>query len=114
MMIWGRACCPAGTENCSARKQTAEETDGGSESVENSDNDRTTGGRCSYQNKEENTEDSSINTIPTWLDELHDLRKKIKCRKTESIIMSCADPEDLQEADVQLKQKIKAARGMTL
>ena len=28
--------------------------------------------------------------------------------------MSCADPEKLREADVQFKQKINAARGMTL
>ena len=28
--------------------------------------------------------------------------------------MICADPEDLREADVQFKQKIYAARGMTL
>ena len=56
---------------------------------------------------------SSI-TIASWLDELHDLRSKIKCGQTESIIMSCANPEELLEADVQFKRKIYAARGMTL
>ena len=40
---------------------SAEEIVGGSESVENSDDEGTTGWRCSYQNEEENTEDSSIN-----------------------------------------------------
>ena len=56
---------------------------------------------------------SSI-TIATWLDEIHDLQRKIKSRKKESIIMSCTNPEDLREADEQFKQKINAARGMTL
>ena len=40
---------------------SAGETDGRSESVEKSDNDGTTGWRCSYTNEEENTEDSIIN-----------------------------------------------------
>ena len=40
--------------------------------------------------------------------------KKNKARKKESIKMICADPEDLREADEQFKQKINAARGMTL
>ena len=40
---------------------SAEETAGGSESVEKSDNDGTTGRRCSYTNEEENSEDGSIN-----------------------------------------------------
>ena len=40
---------------------SAEEIVGGSESVENSDDEGMTGGRCSYTNEEENTEDSSIN-----------------------------------------------------
>ena len=39
-------------------------------------------------------------TIATWLDELHDLRRKIKRRKTSSIILSCATSEELQEADI--------------
>ena len=38
-----------------------EEIVGGSESVENSDNEGTTSWRCSYQDEEENTEDSSFN-----------------------------------------------------
>ena len=46
-------------------------------------------------------------TIATWLDELHDLRRKILCRKTTNIIMSSATPEKLQEAVVQFKRKIK-------
>ena len=53
-------------------------------------------------------------TIATWLDELHGLRRNIKCGKTESIIMSCADPEDLHEADEQFQQKAYAAQGMML
>ena len=40
---------------------STEKTDGKSESVEKSDNDGMTGWRWSYQNEEENTEDSSIN-----------------------------------------------------
>ena len=32
----------------------------------------------------------------------------------ESIIMSCANPEELQEADEQFKRKINATQGMTL
>ena len=40
---------------------SAEETLCGSESVEKSNTDGTTGWRCSYQNEEENTEDSIIN-----------------------------------------------------
>ena len=35
-------------------------------------------------------------------------------RKTTNIIMSRATPEELQEADVQFKKKINAARGITL
>ena len=53
-------------------------------------------------------------TIATWLDELHELRRKIKCRKTTYIILSIATPEELQEADEQFKGKINAARGTTL
>ena len=53
-------------------------------------------------------------TIATWLDEIHDLRRIIKCGQTESIIMSCADPEKLHKADEQFKRKINAARGLTL
>ena len=56
---------------------------------------------------------SSI-TIATWMDELHELQRKIKHGQTESIIISCTYPEDLQEADEQFKQKINPARGMTL
>ena len=55
---------------------------------------------------------SSI-TIATWLDEIHDLRRKIKRGQKDSIIMSCADPKELREADIQFKRKINAARGMT-
>ena len=46
-------------------------------------------------------------TIATWLDELHDLRRKIPCRKTTNTIMSCATPEELRKADIQLKRKLK-------
>ena len=53
-------------------------------------------------------------TIATWLDELHDLWRKIKRRKTTSIIRNCATSEELREADVQFKRKIYAARGITL
>ena len=53
-------------------------------------------------------------TIATWLDELHGLRRKIKCMKATSIILSRATPEELQEADGQFKRKINAAQGMTL
>ena len=40
---------------------SAEETDGGSESVEKSDDNGMTGWRCSNTNEEKNTEDSIIN-----------------------------------------------------
>ena len=53
-------------------------------------------------------------TIATWLDEIHDLRRKIKRGQKESTIMSCADPEGPREADIQFKRKINAARGMSL
>ena len=79
--------------------------------MEKSDDDGTTSWRCSYTNEEENTEDSSIITIATWLDELNDLRREIKSRKNASIILSCATSEELQEADIQFKQKINAAQG---
>ena len=52
--------------------------------------------------------------IATWLDELHDLRRKIKLRKTTSIIRSYATSEELREAHIQFKQKIYAAQGITL
>ena len=39
-------------------------------------------------------------TIATWLDEMQDLRQKIKHRRTTNIIMSHATPEEHQEADV--------------
>ena len=53
-------------------------------------------------------------TIVTWLDEIHDLKRKIKHRKTTNIIMSRATPEEPREADAQFKRKINAARGTTL
>ena len=53
-------------------------------------------------------------TIATWLDELHELRRKIKCRKTTNIIMIHTTPEELREAGVQFKRKINAARGTAL
>ena len=53
-------------------------------------------------------------TIATWLDEIHELRRRIKRGKTESIIMGMADPETLRKADEQFKRKINAARGLTL
>ena len=56
---------------------------------------------------------SSI-TIATWLDEIHELQRRIKRGKTESIIMVMADTETLREADEQFKRKINAARGLTL
>ena len=48
---------------------------------------------------------SSI-TIATWLDELHDLRRKIKRRNSTNIIRSYATSEELLEADEQFKQNI--------
>ena len=53
-------------------------------------------------------------TIATWLDELLELKRIIKRRKTTNIIMSSATPAELQEADLQFKRKIDAARGTTL
>ena len=53
-------------------------------------------------------------TIATWLDEIHELRRRITLGKTESIILSCADPEKLREADKQFKRKINTARGITI
>ena len=44
-------------------------------------------------------------TIATWLDELHDLRQKIKHGQKESINMGYANPEDLRKADKQFKRK---------
>ena len=35
-------------------------------------------------------------TIATWLDELHDLRRKILNRKTTSIIGNCATSEEFR------------------
>ena len=35
-------------------------------------------------------------TIATWLDELHDLKRKIESRKTASIILSCALSDEQQ------------------
>ena len=52
--------------------------------------------------------------IATWLDELHDLRRKVLRRKTTNIIMSSTTPEELREADIKFKKKINAARGTTL
>ena len=52
--------------------------------------------------------------IVTWLDELHEVRRKIRCRKTTSIIRNCATTEELREADEQFKQNIYAARGISL
>ena len=71
-------------------------------------------GDTHIQMKKKTLKTAASITIAAWLDELHGLKKKIKCGKTESIIMGMADPEDLQKADVQFKQKIYAARGMTL
>ena len=34
-------------------------------------------------------------TIATWLAELHEVRRKIQCGKTASIIRSCATPDEL-------------------
>ena len=53
-------------------------------------------------------------TIATWLDEIHDLGRKILRRKTTSIIRTCATSEELREAAEQFKRKIYAARGITL
>ena len=82
--------------------------------MENSDDDGATNWRCSYQNEDETLKTAASVTIATWLDELRDLRRKIKCGKTASKILSCATPEKLQEADVQFERKINAARGTTL
>ena len=53
-------------------------------------------------------------TIATWLDELHEVKRKIKSRKTANIILSCATSDELREADVQFEQKLNAARGTAL
>ena len=53
-------------------------------------------------------------TIATWLDELHDLRRKILRKKTTNIIMISTTPEEPQEADIQFKRKINTARGTIL
>ena len=51
--------------------------------------------------KKKTLKTASFITIATWLNELHDLRRKIKRRKTTSIIQNCTTSEELQEADVQ-------------
>ena len=56
--------------------------------------------------KKKTLKTAALITIATWLDELHDVRRIIKCRKATSIILSRATPEELREADVQLKRKI--------
>ena len=53
-------------------------------------------------------------TVATWLDELHEVRRKIFRRKTINIIIISSTTEELREADVQLKRKINAARRTTL
>ena len=94
---------------------SAEETDGGGESVEKSDDnmEQLVGDAHIRMNKKTLKTAASI-TIATWLDEILDLLRQIMREQKESIIMSCADPEDLCEADIQFKRKINAARGMTL
>ena len=52
--------------------------------------------------------------IATWLDDLMDQRRRIQRRRTENILMHMTDPEELREADEQFKQKIYAARGLSL
>ena len=49
-------------------------------------------------------------TISTWLDEMQELRRKIKHRKTTNIILSSATPEELREADVRFKRKKKCSK----
>ena len=38
-------------------------------------------------------------TIATWLDEIHELQRKIKCGQTENIAMGMAYSQELREAD---------------
>ena len=64
--------------------------------------------------KKKTLKTSSSIIIATWLDELHDLERKIKRRKTANIIMSCATSEELLEVNVQFKQNIYAAQGIML
>ena len=64
--------------------------------------------------KKKTLKTAASTTIATWLDEIHDLRRRIKRGQTESLIMGYADQEKLHEADEQFKRKINAARGMTL
>ena len=53
-------------------------------------------------------------TIAAWLDKIHELRRRIQCGKTESIVMSMTDSDTLREADEHFKRKINAARQLTL
>ena len=92
----------------------AEETDGGSESVRKAAIMEQLVGDAHIQLKNKTLKTSASITIATWLDEINDLRRKIKCGQKESIIMSCADLEDLCKADEQFKRKINAARGKKL
>ena len=82
--------------------------------MEINNDDGTTGWNAHIRLKKKTLKTAASITIATWLDEIHDLRRKIKCGQTESIIMNCADREKLHEADKQFKRKINAARGMTL
>ena len=56
---------------------------------------------------------ASIN-IATWLDEIHELRRRMQCGKTVSLVMSMTNSETLREANKQFKRKINAVRGLTL
>ena len=83
--------------------------------MENSDDDGTTIiGDAHIRMKKKTLKTAASITIATWLDEMHKLRRNIKHRQTTNIIVSCATPEELQEADVQFKIKINAARGTAL
>ena len=92
---------------------SAEETDGKSESVRRKATmmEQLVGDAHVRMRKKTLKTAASI-TIATWLDELHDLRQKIKHGQTESIIMGHANAEDLLKASVQFKRKINAARSI--
>ena len=49
-------------------------------------------------------------TIATWLDEIHELRRRMQRGKTASLVMSMTAPETLRKADKQFKRKINAAK----
>ena len=52
--------------------------------------------------------------MATWLDELMAQRQRIQRGQQENINMNWIDPEELRDADERFKQKIYAARGLSL